>query len=279
MRKKEAERSLSRSSRKGVEKQLRKMRVGEVYSVPRVSQVAEEMGHEGAGAFDQLNGYDFTVKEHRVSCWKELRRRDPDVLVVCPPCGPFSMLQELNYPRMDPKRVWMKVAEGVDHINFAMQLFRWQVKRGKLALFEHPATSKAWKEEEVMKTLALPGVVRVRADQCEYGLKVEGIPNKKPTDFMVNGEGLARWLSKRCSGGHLHQPLTNGRAVKAQHYPRKLCQAMIKGAEEDSRAWRVCEVFANEEAGEDALERALDDEVEASGGGAASRPVGQLTGK
>lgn len=274
----EAERSLSRASRKGVEKQLRKMRVGEVYSVPRVSQVAEEMGHEGAGAFDKLNGYDFTIKEHRVSCWKELRRRDPDVLVVCPPCGPFSMLQELNYPRMDPKRVWMKVAEGVDHINFAMQLFRWQVKRGRLALFEHPATSKAWKEEEVVKTLALPGVVRVRADQCEYGLNVEGTPNKKPTDFMVNGEGLARWLSKRCSGGHLHQPLTNGRAVKAQHYPRKLCQAMIKGAEEDSRAWRVCEVFANEEAGEDALERALDDEVEASGGGIASRPLGQLTG-
>ncbi len=274
----EAERSLSRSSRKGVLKQMRKMKVGEVYSVPRVSQVAEEMGHEGVGAYDKINGYDFTIKEHRVACWRELKKRDPDVLVVCPPCGPFSMLQELNYPRMDPKRVWMKVAEGVEHVTFAMQLFRWQVKRGRLALFEHPATSKAWKEEEVQKALALPGVVRVRADQCEYGLKVEEIPNKKPTDFMVNGEGLARWLSKRCSGGHLHQPLTNGRAVKAQHYPRGLCQAMVKGAEEDSRAWRVCEVFASEDAGEDDLERALDEEVEAGGAGVVSQPVGQLRG-
>ena len=278
MEEEEAERSLSRSSLKGVLKQLRKMRVGEVYSVPRVSRVAEEMGHEEAGAFDKVNGYDFTIKEHRVSCWKELRRRDPDVLVVCPPCGPFSMLQELNYPRMDPKRVWMKVAEGVEHINFAMQLFRWQVKRGRLALFEHPATSKAWSEEEVLKTLALPGVVRVRADQCQYGLRVEGVPNKKPTDFMVNGEGLARWLSKRCSGGHLHQPLTNGRAIKAQHYPRELCQAMIRGAEEDSRAWRLCEAFASEEIEEDPLEKALDEAIEAGGGSGASQPVGQLVG-
>ena len=274
----EAERSLSRSSRKGVLKQLRKMRVGEVYSVPRVSKVAEEMGHEGVGAYDKVNGFDFTLREHRIACWRELIRKDPDVLVVCPPCGPFSMLQELNYPRMDPRRVWMKVAEGVDHINFAMQLFRWQVKRGRLALFEHPATSKAWKEEEVQKTMALPGVVRVRADQCEYGLRVEGIPNKKPTDFMVNGEGLARWLSKRCSGGHLHQPLTNGRAIKAQHYPRELCRAMVHGAEEDSKTWRMCEAFASTEIEEDPLERALDQEVEAGGAEISSRPVGQLQG-
>lgn len=180
----EAERSLSRSSRKGVLKQLRKMRVGEVYSVPRVSRVAEEMGHEEAGAFDKVNGYDFTIKEHRVSCWKELRRRDPDVLVVCPPCGPFSMLQELNYPRMDPKRVWMKVAEGVEHINFAMQLFRWQVKRGRLALFEHPATSKAWNEEEVQKTLALPGVVRVRA----VPVWIEGRGSPKQEAYGLHGQ-------------------------------------------------------------------------------------------
>jgi hypothetical protein len=46
----EAERSLSRNSRRAVERSMRKMVVAEVYSLPRVTKMAQEMGHEGAAA-------------------------------------------------------------------------------------------------------------------------------------------------------------------------------------------------------------------------------------
>ena len=99
-----------------------------------------------------------------------------------------------------------------------------------------------------------------RADQCQYGLQVKGIPNKKPTDFMVNGEHMASMLSRRCSGGHEHQPLMEGRAALAQHYPRRLCQAMVKGAEKDSIAWRWCS-WATEEGQDENGEKDLEEEL------------------
>ena len=257
----EASRSLSRSSRN-----LRQMVASEVHSVPRVAEEAARLGHIAGGSFDKGTGYDFTCAQDRRRCWRELEEQDPDLLVLCPPCGPFSMLQELNYSKMQFSRAVMKVAEGVDHVNFAMQLFAWQHLRGKAALFEHPATSRAWSEKSVQEVLEMDGVRRVRADQCQYGLQVKGIPNKKPTDFMVNGEHMAGMLSRRCQGGHEHQPLTEGRAALAQNYPWKLCQAMIRGAEKDSTAWRWCTWETEEderEHREDDLEEVLNREEEA----------------
>ncbi len=56
--------------------------------------------------------------------------------------------------------------------------------------------------EEIMN---MPGMVKVYADQCAYGLKTkkkgqEG-PAKKPTGFMTNSPHLAKALSRRCRGG------------------------------------------------------------------------------
>ena len=241
----EASRSLSRSSRKAVQRSMRKMVVAEAYSMPRVTKLVQEMGHESAGAYDINNGFDFTTKADRRRCFEELVRMDPDVLLVSPPCGPFSIIQELNYPKMGQRRAVLMLAEGVSHLEFAMKLFQWQVMRGRLAIFEHPATSKGWDEPCVERSAQMHGVERVRADQCAYGLRVKDELNKKPTDFLVNGKSLAKHLSKRCSSGqHVHEALMGGLALKAQHYPRALGKAMITGAEEDSAAWR--QVWATE---------------------------------
>ena len=56
------------------------------------------------------------------------------------------------------------------------------------------------------------GSERLRADQCQYGLTIvkgnsEHLLTKKPTDFMVNPDALARRLSRRCTGEHVHHPL------------------------------------------------------------------------
>ena len=254
------DKALSKASRKAILKQMKKLTVAEVFSPPRVTTEAKEMGHQEGGAFDLHTGYDLSQRKDRVRCWQELRQADPHLVVICPPCSPFSLLQELNRGRVRPEVWHQRLSEGQEHVSFGMKIYEWQVRRGRLAIFEHPSTSKAWQEPSVQRVLSLPGVRRIRADQCQYGLAVKGEPNKKPTDFMVNGEALARHLSKRCTHQHRHQPLVGGIARFAQEYPKKLCQAMIKGAEEDATH---LEIWAAEEIeGSEALERALDEDLE-----------------
>ncbi|CAK9017487.1 Retrovirus-related Pol polyprotein from transposon RE1 (Retro element 1) (AtRE1) [Includes: Protease RE1 [Durusdinium trenchii] len=227
------DKQLARSSRKALKKKMRQLVVSEVFSPPRVCQEAEAQGHLAGGSFDLVTGYDLTVAKDQRRCWKALKEADPDILVVCPPCGPFSILQSLNQAR-GSHTLALKLKEGRACLRFAMEVFRWQTARKKLAIFEHPSTSKAWQEECVMKMMEIPGVQRVRADQCRYGLSVrEKVLNKKPTDFMTNGEHTALALSRRCEGGHEHRHLIGGIAKFAQQYPRGLCRAMLDGGTKD----------------------------------------------
>lgn len=65
---------------------------GEVFSMPRIAPVAQRKGLKVLGSFDIGNGWDFRLKEHRQKCRQQIQERKPKVLVVCPPCGPFSPL-------------------------------------------------------------------------------------------------------------------------------------------------------------------------------------------
>ena len=149
---------LSRSSRRRFEKGLNKVIVSELYSQPRVSAKAAEMGLQAGSSFDLKNGYDFNKDVDRCRAWRKLKKERPDLLIVCPPCGPFSQLQSWNYKRMEKGKAMVILGEGVAHLEFAMKVFEWQVRRGGLALFEHPAGSKAWQEESVQKASRLEGV-------------------------------------------------------------------------------------------------------------------------
>ena len=61
----EASKSLSRSSRRAVQKRMRQMVVAEVYSNPRVAKEAVEMGHRSGGSYDLGTGYDFSKASER----------------------------------------------------------------------------------------------------------------------------------------------------------------------------------------------------------------------
>lgn len=174
---------LKKGLRKRLLREMRKLNVSEVYSEPRVAARAAHHGvHQGV-SIDLKTGFDLRRRKDRQRCWNAIKKEDPDLLVVCPPCGPFSQLQNLNYSMMPEERAMAILGEGLSHLEFAMKLFEWQVRRGRKALFEHPSTSKAWEEPVVEKMLRMPGVLRVRGDQCQYGLKLPGsqFPSKKPT--------------------------------------------------------------------------------------------------
>ena len=90
----------------------------------------------------------------------------------------------------------------------------------------HPAFAESWQLEELEQLLDEPTVMRVRADQCMYGLKTPGpdrktmMSAKKPTAFMGNSWCVMSELSKRCDQSHTHQPLMGGRAKDAALYPQ-----------------------------------------------------------
>ena len=83
-------------------------------------------------------------------------------------------------------------------------------------MFEHPAFAESWQLEEIEALLEDPTVMRVRADQCMYGLEISGPDRKtsmramKPTAFMSNSWCVLPGLSLRCDGTHEHQPLMGG---------------------------------------------------------------------
>lgn len=72
---------------------MRDADVAEVFSVPRVCKAAKAMGLNCGGSFDLKTGYDLLDKKVRNEVRDKLRQR---LVVICPPCGPYSPLQDLS---------------------------------------------------------------------------------------------------------------------------------------------------------------------------------------
>eukprot|EP00435_Cladocopium_sp_Y103_P001618 s5475_g1.t1 len=282
--------TMCRSSRKRLRKALEKVTVSELYSEPRIAAEATKQGLRAGTSIDLKTGFDLTKPGDRQRAWRKLKEEDPDLVMICPPCGPFSQMQAINYSRMEGHKAMAILGEGVEHLEFSMRVFEWQVRRGKIAIFEHPDLSRAWDEECVQRAATLPGVERVRGDQCQFGLRIE--PGQdlslKPTGFLLNSKAIAKRLAKRCAGDHQHLRLEGGHRTKlAERYPPKLCQAIVQGLKDEVEAQRMgttwlvdlskeSQVWAEEEAEEDELdiEDQIDAEVERSG-----HPPGRLPGR
>ena len=264
---------LKKGCRKRLIRALSNPKIAEVYSTPRITAEASKQGLPTGGAYDLKNGYDLNLKSDQERCFRRLEEEDPDVLVISPPCGPFSRLQEWNYGRMEFHKAKLMLQEGLHHLDYAMRLYEWQVRRGKIALFEHPRGAKSWEEPRVLRCMSLPGVEVVEADQCAFGLRVreEEHLNRKPTRFMVNSKHMASKLALRCNGNHQHQPLLHGRAKLAEQYPQALCKAVAQGAKQAHQQADTQLVFAAEEEEERDLEDDLDEAVEQAGGEAVQR--------
>ena len=103
--------------------------VAEVFSLPRMCKAAQQAGLKCGGSYDILNGWDLRVEGKRKELREHLRTLRPRLLIVCPPCGPFSQLQELNKMR-NLKGYLQKLSEGKMLLRFAMELCKDQMDRG-----------------------------------------------------------------------------------------------------------------------------------------------------
>eukprot|EP00973_Karenia_brevis_P031672 4368920-Karenia_brevis.AAC.1 len=104
----------------------------------------------------------------------------PMVVMLSPMCGPFSTLQNINYPKMPEDEVRSRLRYGIRHLYFAMDICELQVKQGRYFAFEHPKTASSWN---------LPGVRKIDIDMCMFGMMTtddSGVPGhaKKSTTIM-----------------------------------------------------------------------------------------------
>ena len=123
-------------------------------------------------------------------------------------------------------------------LRFAVEIYCIQLAAGRHFLHEHPRDAVSWKERFMQNLRNHQSVREVVADQCRFGLRVNGPSGKptlakKPTRFMSSAPAVLESLGVRCQGGHAHQRIQGDhrRAPASQVYPAGLCRAILRGAE------------------------------------------------
>ena len=228
--------------------------VSEVYSPPRISEMAGKMGMAQGWALDLTTvdpddgqPWNFNMKDKKNKAMNKLKEDKPFMLVVSPMCGPFSALQGLfNYPGLNEQEVKDKLRSAIEHVNFALKLCLEQYRSGRLFLFEHPSGASSWTLSSIRSVMELEGVFTTKFDFCMVGIKTtsekgEEMHAKKRTTIMTNSPAISSVLrDAQCRGEHPHQPLLGDRAGPCQEYPEKFTKLICEGVrrELDSEAWR-----------------------------------------
>ena len=145
----EAEVERNRVDRRMLAMALNGVDITEVFSPPRVVQMAVRMGMVGGRSMDLKTGWDFSVRSDRRKAVEMILREDPWLVVGSPPCTMFSLLQNLNvhkYGHMEErKRAFEeKKRAAEEHVKFCVQLYRLQISRGRYFLHEHPDGATSW---------------------------------------------------------------------------------------------------------------------------------------
>ena len=148
--------------------------------------------------------WDFNKQECCDRADRLVEMLDPDLVLGCPPCGPFSALQELNKDKMDPEVFEAKLQEGTKHLEFCCQQYEKRMKANKYFVHEHPALAKSWKNEKMQKLEDEPSVRKVHGDMCEMGMQFQDSDGlwgyaKKRTGFLTNSPCIAEELEKKCT--------------------------------------------------------------------------------
>ena len=122
----------------------------EVYSPPRITEVASRMKLRSAWALDLTTSddegqpWDFSLPRQRRKAMDLLNRDKPLFLVACPMCGPFSSIKDVNYCKMSDERIKARLQDAMMHMRFALNLCLMQLAEGRMFMFEHPAGASSW---------------------------------------------------------------------------------------------------------------------------------------
>ena len=102
-----------------------KMEVAEVYSPPRVTNMARQMGLRAGWALDLTTQdedgreWDFNQFEMRNRAVRKVLRDQPLLFIGSPICTQFSQMNNINYRRMEPLEVQRRLEYGRKHLEFS----------------------------------------------------------------------------------------------------------------------------------------------------------------
>ena len=241
--------SYKREARRGFKKL-----VSEVYSPPRITAASRRgrYAHLAPGlAFDiTVNDpddgmpWDFTRRDKRDKARALLRKYRPLLLIGSPMCTAFSTFQNINrYKYVDPGAKQRAYVQACLHMEFVASLYREQLESGGYFLHEHPQWASSWELKCMADLECMPGVDKIRGDQCQFGAVAPhgpnaGAPVLKPTRFLTNSEELKKALARRCTGtggrcsrpeGGVHTQCNGSITAEMAKYPRELCRAVLRG--------------------------------------------------
>ena len=213
----------------------RRLDFAELFSPPRVSPLAQQMGLkvDASAVFDLTAGWDVRNKEHRRRFRTFQSERRPKTLMASPECKAFSPLQNINKERLDPEYLRKILTEGQLMWDYSLEAVNTQTVNDDYFGLEHPERASSWKLPQTQRLLRRPDVAVIIFDQCALGLTVvpDGMLSRKTTRIATNNPWLAkRLLQAQCVGGHPHRQLIGGLPALAQEYPPALCQCIAESA-------------------------------------------------
>lgn len=226
--------------------------VAEAYSPPRLTTTAERLGYRHSFALDltttNADGekWDLSNRKMQEKALKLLDEEAPWLLMVSPPCTPFSALQAWNFPRQEQAVVEQKMKEGIQHMAFAVLLCLRQAKAGRKFVLEHPAGATSWQLALTNKLFFVKNGARVNFDFCTAGMSMRGLdginmPVKKRTGIMTNSPGLVKELRQRqCPRDHQHLVLQGGKAHECRIYPEEFCELVCKAVMREKNKTSEC---------------------------------------
>ena len=210
--------------------------LGETFTdTEQVKQQAERRGHTTMDSMT-LPAFDFFKDSAQKRAFEAVELADPFAEIIAFPCGPWSPLQALR--AKDKHRAMLLRWRRKRHkklVDFAVNLAKRQLARGKHFIIENPSRSSAWFEVPSLRSfLQQPGLFQVEIDQCCFGLHGPGGGlRRKRTWILTSSEEVARELQgMKCDGSHVHEHVIGGNVSKfAGHYPPDLAKAFVRGLE------------------------------------------------
>ena len=211
--------------------------VAEIFNPKRFGNQAKSTGLREGEAFDILLGHNLLDAKERNRVRQYVKTNKPGLTCVAPPCTLFSMLQNLNLRHLDTREKLLeharKLTEARVLLDFGIEICSMVADYGGSFLFEHPLTSKAWKEPKVQRLMSDLRNKLAKNDQCVFNLRsATGELHKKPTGWLTNNDEIYKALNVRCPGNHDHVPILGGgpggsRSKQAQHYTPELVRTVL----------------------------------------------------